>query len=107
MRTPGRIELKASGGAWAMITPMMMSAPPASWIGASVWPKRSAARAIVQAGSIVLTRAAWAAPIRHRQPKCQGRQPVDGRGAGHHQGGGRGRVGALRPLPADRVPLLT
>ena len=48
-----------------MITPTMMSAPPASWIGASVWPNRSAARAIVQTGSIVLTMSdAWAAPIR-------------------------------------------
>ena len=42
----------------------MISTPPASWIGVRAIPNRSPASAIVQIGSTVLIRAAWAAPTR-------------------------------------------
>jgi 4-hydroxy-2-oxoheptanedioate aldolase len=66
----GRAGCGASLGRSAVCatsTPMMMRPAPTSWIGLSTSCSASHARATMISGSTVLTRAAWAAPIR-REP---------------------------------------
>ena len=47
-----------------MMTPSTISAAPASWIGASVWPRTIQARVTMTSGSTVAVSAARAAPMR-------------------------------------------
>ena len=52
------------GEVWAMMTPRSTRPAPSSWMGASLWSRKTNDSATMKTGSVVLTSAAWAAPMR-------------------------------------------
>ena len=61
---PARAPRCGRGAVWATTTPTRIRPRPTSWIGARCWSRNTNARTTMKSGSTVLTRAAWAAPIR-------------------------------------------